>query len=501
MSCDVRQNAINTMKSENVIDEKRAITNKYKFSRLNEELTKNAEKFYNLDAKGELMFTVISPERQADKYDRIAGYSSKTYYDLNDKLFDELQRLEDLQASSNTKSGVQELFESNPELANEVYEALGFETKLKTSLGKELEYKDPYVPTGSLNNFKQYQVLDEKNNDIGSVIIEYRGDQTVILHPKLTITGKGYGKDLYKLISSKFNVEIQEWNEGGISKSDSAKAMWDSLEKEGNAKRIVDEEQGDNFRVVKYNTQITPQQKQEAQQLYSQYLDTIFPDSKVKDIVYHISDKTLTPKKGQIHFYLDSSTRDSNNYKFHILKNLESVLIDKETDNKNSGLNNVENYIFDNFNYEFFTAEWYRNPLKFYNDIINKAKEDKRLDVIEYLKGKETLAILNVKNPYNETIESLNKTTVDVIKNKIKTDGIIGQESWGYGLDKTEKEIVVFEPEQIHILGSKKDIEGFKKFTNNPNNTPKPGKQLSLFSDEEIIEQLVQEGKLKTKCN
>lgn len=123
---------------------------------------------------------------------------------------------------------------------------------LKTSLGKELEYKDPYVPTGSLKNFKQYQVLDEKNNDIGSVVIEYRGDKTVILHPKLTITGKGYGKDLYKLISSKFNVDIQEWNEGAIANTNAAKKMWDSLEKEGVAERIVDEEQGDNFRILKY---------------------------------------------------------------------------------------------------------------------------------------------------------------------------------------------------------------------------------------------------------
>ena len=36
--------------------------------------------------------------------------------------------------------------------------------------------------------------------------------------------------------------------------------------------------------------QITPQQKQQALQLYSQYLDQIFPDSKVKDIVYHGTD-------------------------------------------------------------------------------------------------------------------------------------------------------------------------------------------------------------------
>ena len=185
------------------------------------------------------------------------------------------------------KPGVEEIFEENPELANSVYEALGFKNKLKTFLGKELEYKDAYISANRLKDFKQYQVLDEKGNDIGSVVIEYRGDKNVILHPKLNISGKGYGKDLYKLISSKFNVEIQEWNEGGISKSDSAKAMWDSLEKEGSVKRIVDEEQGDNFRVLKYNTQITPQQKQLAQQLYSIYIDTIFPNSKVKDIVYH----------------------------------------------------------------------------------------------------------------------------------------------------------------------------------------------------------------------
>jgi predicted kinase len=133
-----------------------------------------------------------------------------------------------------------------------VGEFINSTSALKTSLGKELEYKDPYVPTGSLKNFKQYQVLDEKNNDIGSVVIEYRGDKTVILHPKLTITGKGYGKDLYKLVSSKFNVDIQEWSEGAIANTNAAKKMWDSLEKEGVAKRIVDEEQGDNFRILEY---------------------------------------------------------------------------------------------------------------------------------------------------------------------------------------------------------------------------------------------------------
>lgn len=123
---------------------------------------------------------------------------------------------------------------------------------LKTSLGKELEYKDPYVPQSRLKSFKQYEVLNENGDNIGTVVVEYRGNESVILHPKLNVTDKGYGKDLYKLISSKFNVEVQEWSEGAIANSDSAKKMWDSLEKEGSAKRIIDAEQGDNFRVLNY---------------------------------------------------------------------------------------------------------------------------------------------------------------------------------------------------------------------------------------------------------
>ena len=127
----------------------------------------------------------------------------------------------------------------------------------QVSLGKELDYNDEYVPERSKHRFKQYEVLDKNKNNIGTVVVEYRGKNTVILHPKLNITNKGYGKNLYKLISSKFNVEIQEWNEGNISNSSAAKYMWDSLEKEGVAKRIIDNESGYNFRVLNYNIKDT----------------------------------------------------------------------------------------------------------------------------------------------------------------------------------------------------------------------------------------------------
>ena len=204
---------------------------------------------------------------------------------------------QDIISPVKVKPGVQELFDSTPELANAVCEVLGVTSKLKVSLGKELEYKDPYVKN-RIKDFKKYEVLNENGNNIGTVVIENRGNKTVILHPELSIIGKGYGKELYKSISSELGVTIQEWTEGAISRSDSAKKMWDSLEKEGSAIRIFDEEQGDNFRQLTYKPEITPQQKQQALEQYSAYLDSIFPDSKVKDIVYRGTPENYPIKKG-----------------------------------------------------------------------------------------------------------------------------------------------------------------------------------------------------------
>ena len=38
---------------------------------------------------------------------------------------------------------------------------------------------------------------------------------------------------------------------------------------------------------------------------------------------------------------------------------------------------------------------------------------------------------------------------------------------------KNEEQLGVKNPEQIHILGSKQDIEGFKEFVSNENNAPR----------------------------
>jgi hypothetical protein len=360
-----------------------------------------------------------NPEVKA-KFDQLLNVVPEYAYYLWDKYQGEVPAKYYNLPSTQVKGGVPELFESNSELADAVYEVLGFENKLKTSLGKELEYKDAYVSVSRLKDFKQYQVLDEKGNDIGSVVIEYRGDKTVILHPKLNISGKGYGKDLYKFVSNKFGVEIQEWNEAGISKSDSAKAMWDSLEKKGTAKRIIDEEQGDNFRVLKYINQITPQQKQQAQQLYSQYLDSVFPDSKVKDIVYH-------------------GTPDGRFDSFDINQ------AGKNTKQSTQGI--------------YFTDS--KKTADFYAEGSIDFSQFESLEEYNAVKtAKVFSAILNAKNLKlvdNPQAQDRQGDAVLRTIDKLADNGIVGDIDFAH-------QYIVFEPEQIYILSSKADIQGFKDY-------------------------------------
>jgi hypothetical protein len=199
-------------------------------------------------------------------------------------------------------------------------------------------------------------------------------------------------------------VQIAEWNEGSISNSNSAKKMWDSLEKDGVAKRIFDEEQGDNFRVLDYNNQITLQQKQQAAEIYSKYLDTIFPDSKVKDIVYH-----KTP------FSFDKFEKPIEERKLNKLNKSDAIFFNFE----NKG---------------FFRS---KEGAKTISVIVNTTNNKITNENIPYATGSKE----SIKNLLQEDFDSI---TVN------KTGG--------------NKELLVFEPEQIHILGSNQDIEGFRKF-------------------------------------
>ena len=143
---------------------------------------------------------------------------------------------------------------------------------------------------------------------------------------------------------------------------------------------------------------------------YSQYLDTIFPDSKVKDIVYHGTNKEFN----KFDLNAEKSTIAENGIFFAPTKN----------------------QVMGTYGERVVVAVINSNPLI----------SDDRIERISDRKKNE---ILN--SGYTGYIYSYNKTI------------------------SSADDIVVFEPEQVHILGSKQDIQGFKEFVQGKPKSVKPG--------------------------
>ena len=153
------------------------------------------------------------------------------------------------------KPGVAELFDSNPELANAVYEALGVEVKnFKLIPNNEKHPEDANT----------YDVI--YNNEKIGVVALFEGKNKIIKGVKLDekFRNKGLGKKLYKFLNLQANLQ------GGVLFSDpeqqsaDARRLWGSLIKEGVVNRATADEQS-----LKFNIDY----KQQAQQLYSQYLE------------------------------------------------------------------------------------------------------------------------------------------------------------------------------------------------------------------------------------
>jgi hypothetical protein len=150
------------------------------------------------------------------------------------------------------------------------------------------------------------------------------------------------------------------------------------------------------------------------QEQYSQYLDTIFPDSKVKDIVVHLS-------------------RVPNIEKFKINDNTQGNFINSQV--LGSGV-----YFASPDSIDYWSME-----LGFIDDITGAYTKNRNI----------YFAILNSKFP-----EEFQKNYIDDIDVKEGTDVVINQSR----ITGKREEYVVKNPDIIHILGSKQDIEGFKEF-------------------------------------
>ncbi len=191
---------------------------------------------------------------------------------------------------------------------------------------------------------------------------------------------------------------------------------------------------------------------------YMQYLSTIFKTSKVKDIVYRGKTENQTNQKSKelgIFF-----TDDKNAANIYAVK----YKGDEFDDSIIQGI--VNKYGLNP------TIEQIKSEIAFFEK-MGATKEQIEKDAKEFQKyilnnkGVSEQAILNIKNPKNLTVKDWFDNYENSSKLKENSDGLLlkgGKQSNNRVYDAGENQFVVFEPEQIHILGSKQDIKGFKNW-------------------------------------
>jgi hypothetical protein len=196
------------------------------------------------------------------------------------------------------------------------------------------------------------------------------------------------------------------------------------------------------------------------QEQYSQYLDTIFPDSKVKDIVYHgtdtrfesfdknkISSKESTAHAKGFYFGWAGKFGAAASYAGNFGRGKEKVLLANTVQIQNPFiLNGSFAPIKENQQFVDFLI---RNGFD-----ITKWKHYPKGDIFDYTTSVGTDKITEAlkREGYDSII--VNKGGWKTIKRNVELGDV----------QANSDELIVFEPEQIHILGSKQDIEGFKKW-------------------------------------
>jgi hypothetical protein len=389
-----------------------------------------------------------------------------------------IQETKTTEIQQETKPGVEELFDSNPKLANEVYSALGFTkevnnvtlyhgtanafkgefdiSKSNTSdtifltdsevFANEFSFNDEFRPDGvtytvTANLQKTFDSnSDEAIKELEPLIRElvaenytyktglnYRTDlkqinigERVIEDPTQEDFVQHYlwrAKSNWRLMESPRVIEylkskgydsftIKERGANNIAVFDKSKVRFEKYK-----------DKAGNETIVNSNNQITPQQKQQAIQLYSQYLDTVFPDSKVKDVKQHATETDFES------FTKEGSGRLGKGFYFSDFGN---NYIEGENVKKKLVLLNIKNPL------NIQGGQFMKDVYKLLDD--RKQSSDDTDAKIQAQK--------DINNQYKQ-----------------KADALIGDKN-----GVLNSEIKVFESEQIHILGSKQDIEGFKKF-------------------------------------
>lgn len=237
---------------------------------------------------------------------------------------------------------------------------------------------------------------EEQDKTIREAIKAVEAGATILTDNKAYTDASNYNTGEKRLYA---NMESKGYNYSEVTVDGQTIGTWSKATTQPTVKPVGEVKEGVT-ELFESNSELasigTPEQ-------YSQYLDTIFPDSKVKDIVYHFSNVKID-KPNKEKFSLSANINRRRGF-FGISENI----------NPGNNFANVEGTI-------------------------------------------PHAMLFDMKNPDFGDFSVIPPVTA---KDETKDSAIIKQRG---GINY----YAVFEPEQIHILGAKQDIEGFKEFVTTP---------------------------------
>ena len=236
------------------------------------------------------------------------------------------------------------------------------------------------------------------------------------------------------------------------------------------------------------------------QKQYSDYLDTVFPNSKIKDIVYHgtnnigfdnfskelLGSNTNAPSAKKGFFF--AGNKDASMEYFQEGKsrnyNTDDEYYDDLIGPNHKPLNDIES-IDDHMS--LYLSELHTDLFMSLEMARRKGSDQKEIDRINKFYANEIKNYENeikntrIKNTkiYSILLNSLNPSITDYnySRKRVQTYASIIEEAQEKNKDSVILKntydpvltdiYVMFEPEQIRILGSKEDVRGFKDFVKN----------------------------------
>ena len=285
------------------------------------------------------------------------------------------------------KEGIDFVFEQNPQLANAVYKTLGFEKQIQDQKIFYDELNKLSLPTAP-DDFYDTKILKSKASNYETLYISKKLYELAYKNDEINQTRPGGAQTLDRIIAR-----------GGYTLEEFSKLLPD-------ARRYLPEYKT----IYEKLATVKLEQEQQARQVYSQYLDSIFPGTKIAAI----------GNKGVSENFVEEDKPSFYTFDIDAAKYYSSLQEGSR----------VINAVFN-----------FKNPL-----IVN-AEKPSPIPIVE-ING-------NVLGTFTD------KDINEKIQN-VGYDGLVLNRRFGTPLDGWE--VLSFDKTSRHILGTEEDIEKFKEF-------------------------------------